>query len=62
MAARAGDLEGAPVEDQLSQDSQPTSQESIRQRAHEIYLQRGGQDGSELDDWLQAEREVLGQQ
>lgn len=34
-------------------------EEQIRQRAHEIYLQRGGQDGSELDDWLQAEEEVL---
>jgi hypothetical protein len=31
--------------------------EQIRQRAYEIYLQRGGQDGSELDDWLQAEAE-----
>ena len=35
-------------------------EERIRQRAHEIYLQRGGQDGSELDDWLQAEQEILG--
>ena len=34
--------------------------ERIRQRAHEIYLTRGGQDGSDLDDWLQAEQEVLG--
>jgi hypothetical protein len=32
--------------------------EQIRQRAHEIYLQRGGQDGSDWDDWLQAEQEV----
>ena len=35
-------------------------EERIRQRAHEIYLQRGGEDGSELDDWLQAEQELLG--
>jgi hypothetical protein len=34
-------------------------EEQIRQRAHEIYLQRGGQDGSEWDDWLQAEQEIL---
>ena len=33
-------------------------EERIRQRAHEIYLKRGGQDGSELDDWLQAEQEI----
>jgi hypothetical protein len=30
-------------------------------RAYEIYLQRGGQDGSDLDDWLQAQEEILGQ-
>jgi Protein of unknown function (DUF2934) len=34
--------------------------ERIRERAHEIYLERGGQDGSEFDDWLQAEQEILG--
>ena len=34
--------------------------EQIRQRAYEIYLQRGGQDGSALDDWFQAEQEILG--
>ena len=33
-------------------------EELIRQRAHAIYLQRGGQDGSELDDWLQAEEDL----
>jgi len=30
----------------------------IARRAHEIYEARGGQDGKDLDDWLQAEREV----
>ena len=35
-------------------------EEQIRRRAHEIWLQRGGQDGSEMDDWLQAEQEILG--
>ena len=35
----------------------PTA-EQIRQRAHEIYLARGGAAGRELDDWLQAEREL----
>jgi len=29
----------------------------IESRAYEIYLARGGVDGHELDDWLQAERE-----
>ena len=31
----------------------------IRRRAYELYLQRGNQSGSELDDWLQAEEEIL---
>src|SRR2546430_1188440 len=36
-------------------------EQRIRQRAHQIYHGRGGQAGSELDDWLQAEREILGE-
>jgi hypothetical protein len=32
--------------------------EEIRQRAYEIYLARGAAPGFELDDWLQAEREL----
>ena len=32
--------------------------EEIRKRAYEIYLQRGRQRGYELEDWLQAEREL----
>jgi hypothetical protein len=32
--------------------------EEIRRRAYEIYLERGEQPGLELDDWLQAEREL----
>jgi len=32
--------------------------EQIRLRAYEIYLERGSLPGNELDDWLQAEREL----
>ena len=32
----------------------------IRERAYEVYLQRGRSDGHVLDDWLEAERDVLG--
>ena len=32
--------------------------EEIRLRAYEIYLERGQQSRCELDDWLQAEREL----
>jgi hypothetical protein len=34
------------------------SREEIRHRAYEIYLERGGLPGNELDDWLQAEAEL----
>jgi hypothetical protein len=34
------------------------NQEAIAIRAHEIYRERGGTDGRDLDDWLQAEREL----
>jgi len=36
------------------------SDEEIRLRAYEIYLERGQAIGLELDDWLQAERELQG--
>jgi hypothetical protein len=32
--------------------------EEIRIRAYEIYIERSGQPGHDLDDWLQAEREL----
>jgi hypothetical protein len=39
----------------------PTKQQ-IRQRAYELYERRGRTDGHDLDDWLQAEREIKGRQ
>jgi hypothetical protein len=35
-----------------------SGEQEIRDRAYEIYLQRGSQAGSDLEDWLQAEREL----
>ena len=32
--------------------------DAVRRRAYELYQSRGGAGGSELDDWLTAEREV----
>jgi len=55
MAARAA---AAPKE---SKNESAPVEERIRKRAYEIYAQRGGQDGSAVDDWLQAEAEI-GQQ
>jgi hypothetical protein len=34
--------------------------EDVRRRAYEIYLERGEQPGREIDDWLEAERELEG--
>lgn len=36
-----------------------TSREEIRRRAYEIYLGRDGLGGNALDDWLQAEAELI---
>jgi hypothetical protein len=33
----------------------------IARRAYELYRERGYRDGSALDDWLDAEREILSQ-
>ena len=33
-------------------------EDRIRRRAYELYVQRGNQSGSALDDWLQAEEEI----
>ena len=33
-------------------------EERVRRRAYELYVERGNESGSELDDWLQAEAEV----
>ena len=38
--------------------SHSTREQEIRFRAYEIFMQRGEQPGSELEDWLQAEREL----
>lgn len=38
--------------------SPTASEEEIARRAYEIYTERGGRDGYDLDDWLQAEREL----
>ena len=33
----------------------------IATRAYEMYLRRGNEEGHALEDWLEAEREVLSQ-
>ncbi len=36
-------------------------EEMIREKAHEIYQRRGGEDDQQLDDWLQAEKIIDGE-
>jgi hypothetical protein len=35
------------------------TEEQIRARAYQIFLERGGQPGHDIDDWLQAEYELM---
>lgn len=37
----------------------PNLEERIRVRAYELYSQRAGGDGHAMDDWLQAEEEIV---
>jgi hypothetical protein len=50
------------TQSQAAQTQFPTEnlplEEQVRRRAHEIWLQRGGQDGSDIGDWLQAKEEI----
>ena len=43
-------------EERGNQGPSPTE---IRRRAFEIHIDRGGIHGCDLDDWMQAERELL---
>jgi len=36
------------------------SEEQIRRRAYELYVQRGGVGGNQAEDWLRAEAELRG--
>jgi hypothetical protein len=45
------------VTKEQSVENAPTAEE-IRKRAFEIHIERGGIHGCDLDDWLQAEREL----
>jgi Protein of unknown function (DUF2934) len=39
-------------------ERQEVLRDGIARRAYEIYVQRGGQNGTDVDDWLKAEKEV----
>jgi len=49
------------VEAENQTEPTPEILEQIRARAHELFEQRGREEGHDLDDWLQAEAEVAKQ-
>ena len=51
-----------PDSDELAVQSHIDEEERIRKRAHEIWLSHKHENGEDtaLEDWLQAEREILG--
>ena len=63
MTLQAKSKRNEPFTDHASEDTPAKTKHSwqeISLCAYEIYLARGGQAGKELDDWLQAERELAG--
>ena len=38
--------------------ARPVTDDDIARRAYELYLLRGCEDGGDVDDWRQAEREL----
>ncbi len=45
---------------QMSTSDPQELEHRIRQRAQALYEQHGREDGHDLDDWLQAEKEITG--
>jgi Protein of unknown function (DUF2934) len=68
MAVAPGEFMAKPAKrnnNGASQNSGDTTaamidRDRLAQRAYELYLARGGQDGADLDDWLTAEQELRG--
>ena len=54
------ELDASPIQPHAEDTSanHAPSHEEIRTRAYEIYLERDGRPGDELDDWFRAEREL----
>ena len=42
----------------MTTQSEVVTEEMIAARAHERYVQRGGEDGHDVEDWLAAEGEL----
>ena len=51
-------LEVEVSEEPITRDLAVEQLDRIRQRAYELYVARGQEDGHELEDWLQAQAEI----
>ncbi len=52
-------LTETPEIELTSSETPESLEEKIQKRAYELWLNRGPNPGSEVDDWLQAEAEIL---
>jgi hypothetical protein len=59
MATERNDWNGARQQDPPGvNDQSAPADEEIAQRAYELYLARGGAHGYDLEDWLEARRQL----
>jgi hypothetical protein len=61
VESHGNDVHGVDGPSSESQQG-PAPNRSLAQRAYERYEQRGREHGRDLDDWLEAERELLNNQ
>ena len=60
LISNTGNTRGSVVPPQVPEEGRKNgpSPAEIRRRAFEIHIERGGIHGCDLDDWMQAEREL----
>lgn|GEM_PF-1279004 len=49
-----------PLKRDVRPGPRPATEADIRERAYQLFLARGAEPGRELEDWLQAERDLKG--
>jgi len=58
MAQSQGKQRNDPVVPPSAEQFGDVPEAQVARRAYELYEQRGGADGHDIDDWLLAEREL----
>ena len=58
MARRTSTPKDTAVADDRPKPAGPVTDDDIARRAYELYVSRGCEDGGDVDDWRQAEREL----